>query len=490
MTAVLPPPTPARPLPIVTADRPPSAHGQTFAVFNFGCKANAWDGQALREQLLMAGAREIDPDHVAPDLVVVNSCTVTDTADREALATLNRIRAAYPQARLIATGCMADIRPDTMLAAAGGADRAILLPTQAKPAILEHLGLRPLPAGPLATTSPTTTTIHHFAHHSRAFVKIEDGCDLCCSFCIIPQARGMPRSRPPAEILREIQHLAVAGYREVVLTGIHLGAYGKDFAPDAHFAGANSAKRGPNRIAELLEQLLALPISVRFRLSSLEVTELDNRLLDLFARHPDRLCPHLHLPLQAGEDGILKAMRRWYTTADFSAAVDRLRRRLPDVAISTDVIVGFPGETRAAFDQTLRYCHDLQFSRLHVFPYSPRQKTIASRLPGHLPWRERRARAAELRQVGIELSTAYHRRFIGREAVAVLERNPRRGDHFDFAGYTEHYVPIRAAAPAALTVPGIALGRQARVRLNAPLPETLADHLGPALAAEIIELRD
>ncbi|HTL53455.1 MAG TPA: MiaB/RimO family radical SAM methylthiotransferase, partial [Planctomycetota bacterium] len=493
----------AEPVPALafdTASSPaiqPGTNERTFAVLNFGCKANAWDGQALRERLHAAGLAETDPDNpvsAPPDVLVLNSCTVTDTADREALAVLRKMRRRFPAAQIVATGCMADISPAEMLAAAHSstARPSLLLPTADKLDILARLGLQ-LPAGtasPVPASAPIDGSIARFEHRSRAFVKIQDGCDLCCAFCIIPQARGMPRSRTPEAIAAEVLALDQAGYREIVLTGIHLGAYGKDFAPDAYFPGSNSAKRGPNLVAELLERLLALPIRARFRISSLEVTELSDHLLDLMAGHPDRLCPHLHLPLQAGDDAILKAMRRWYTTAEFTSAVDRYRRKIPTGALSTDVIVGFPAETDTSFARTMDYIRQIGFSRLHVFPYSPRKKTVASRLPGQRPWRERKQRAAYLRQIGIELSQAYHQSFVGREATVVLEPSPpvRSGtvthhpSTTTFAGYTEQYIPVRVTAPTAW------LRRLARVKLGAALPETAADHVAPALAAEPLEL--
>ncbi len=498
----------------------PNAGPNTFALLDFGCKTNAWDGREMRAQLLRAGLREVDPEAARPDVVVVNSCTVTGTADREALAAIRKIRREHPAARIVASGCMADISPDQMLAAArapacvtndtpGRAADAepLLLPTREKSRLLDHLGLTPADAAepPVALAAPTASPLELPAGfgHSRAFVKIEDGCDLCCAFCIIPRARGTPRSRPPEEICAEVERLAAQGFREIILTGIHLGAYGKDFSPGAHFAGANSAKRGPNRVAELLERLIALPTRVRFRISSLEVTEFDEHLLELIAAAPNRICPHLHLPLQAGDDRILKAMRRWYTRADFRAAVDRYRRAVPDGALSTDVIVGFPGEDRAAFENTRRFLSEIAFSRLHVFPYSPREKNVAARLPGQLPWAERKARAADLRALGVELSRAFHAAFIGRSATVVLEPHAAPRAHAarpgaaaasathatpagwsPCAGYTERYIPIRTLAPAAW------LRRAVHVRLGSPLPDTAADHLAPALAATLGELAD
>jgi threonylcarbamoyladenosine tRNA methylthiotransferase MtaB len=394
---------------------------QTFAFVTFGCKVNQYESQALRERFARKGLLEVEAEAGA-DLVVVNTCTVTEEATAQARRTVRRLARRHPFAEIAVTGCAAESHREDFLGlpgvrrVAGHAEKALLA---------DDPRLRPEDTAP----SIFDLEISRFDGHTRAFLKVEDGCDLRCSFCILPQVRGGPRSRPLESAVEEAKRLVGNGYRELVLTGVHLGA----FEPG---------------LAELCGRLLAVPGLARLRLSSLEANELTDELIGLMASEP-RFCPHLHLPLQSGDAGVLRAMRRRYSPEQYAAACGRVAARVPEPSFTTDVIVGFPGETEEAFGNTLDVCRRIGFSRIHVFPYSRRRGTDAARLPD-LPSRTKKERRRRLEALGAELADAYARRFLGREVEVLAERGG--------GGYTERYVKAR--------VPGSAPGDLVRGRVE------------------------
>lgn len=379
----------------------------------FGCKVNQYDSQALRERSASRGLVEVPADREA-DHYVLNTCTVTEAAAEEALREARRIRREHPFAEITVTGCAADTHADAF------APLGRVVPTAAKATLFEDPRLA---SGDLLP-SIFDLQISAFEGHTRAFLKVEDGCDLNCSFCIIPRVRGRARSRSVASAVEEARRLLDRGHRELVLSGVHLGAWGKDLP-------------GRPRLAELAARLLELPGLGRLRLSSLEAPELDDALLDLMASDP-RFCPHLHLPLQSGDAGVLRAMRRRYSPAQFLETCDRIRARLHDPAISTDVIAGFPGETEAAFENTLELCRRAGIARLHAFSYSRRRGTDAAARP-ELPPRVKKERARRLRALGDALAADHARSFVGREVEVLAEA--------DGTGWTERYVRVRTGAP-------------------------------------------
>jgi threonylcarbamoyladenosine tRNA methylthiotransferase MtaB len=389
---------------------------KTFAFMTFGCKVNQYESQALRERFVARGLAEVPADSGA-DVVVVNTCTVTETATAEAQRVVRRLARRFPWSEITVTGCAADSHRAEFLGIPGvrrvvGHDR--------KAALADDPRLAP------ADTAPSIfgLSISRFDGHTRAFLKVEDGCDLNCSFCIIPKVRGTAVSRPLEQAVDEARRLVDGGYREIVLTGVHLGSYGKDLS-------------GRPMLADLVERLLAVPGLARLRLSSLEANELSEPLLDLMAAEP-RFCPHLHLPLQSGDDEILRAMRRRYNSRQFEAACDRAKERVADPGLTTDVIVGFPGESDRHFENTVELCRRVGFSRIHLFPYSRRRGTDAARQPD-LPGRVKKERLHRFERVAAELTEAFARRFVGREVEVLLE---------DDGGYTERYLKARAAGPA------------------------------------------
>jgi threonylcarbamoyladenosine tRNA methylthiotransferase MtaB len=395
----------------------------TFALVTFGCKVNQYDSQAAREALLRRGLLEVSPSEDA-DLYVVNTCCVTAESHRKGLKAARRLARRHPNAAIVVAGCSVEMDPERVRntpgvdAAVDNAEKARLDAIAAR--ILGDSSAQGCPGGASAWPS-----ISRFADHTRAFVKIEDGCNAFCSYCIVPHVRGRVRSRAPDEVVDEVARLAEGGYHEVVLTGIHLGAYGTD-------AGGESG------LLPLLERLEDAPGLERLRLSSLELGEVTDELLDLMAAS-ERLCPHLHIPLQSGDDAVLRAMNRHYTAEEFLGRLAAIRSHMPDAAVTTDAIVGFPGETDEHFQATVKVCRRAAFSRMHVFPYSDRPGTRAAAMPGKLDRPTIQARRDELLAVAAELAEGYHRHFVGRTVEALVEsRRDRRTGLL--CGYSRRYV--------------------------------------------------
>ncbi|HEX7900505.1 MAG TPA: tRNA (N(6)-L-threonylcarbamoyladenosine(37)-C(2))-methylthiotransferase MtaB [Planctomycetota bacterium] len=382
---------------------------RTFAFVTFGCKVNQYESQALREKFAGRGLTEVDAEAGA-DLYVLNTCTVTESATSDAQRAARRIARRFPFAEITVTGCAADSHRADFLGLPGvrrvvGHDQKAALDPRLSPEDTR--------------TSIFELGISRFDGHTRAFLKVEDGCDLNCSFCIIPKVRGTPVSRPLAAAVEEAKRLVGNGYREIVLTGVHLGAYGKDLG---------------SSLPELIERLLGIPGLARLRLSSIEANEISDPLIDLMATEP-RFCPHLHVPLQSGDDGVLRAMRRRYTAGRFVEACARVAAKVPEPGFTTDVIVGFPGESEAAVENTMDVCRRAGMHRIHVFPYSRRRGTSAAAL-ADLPGRVKKERRRRLERLGAELTEAFARRFVGREVDVLVES--------DGTGYTERYLKARA----------------------------------------------
>ncbi|MFP4056989.1 MAG: tRNA (N(6)-L-threonylcarbamoyladenosine(37)-C(2))-methylthiotransferase MtaB [Candidatus Brocadiia bacterium] len=408
----------------------------TCAFVTLGCKVNQYDTQAIREALARRGYREVGADQAA-DLYVVNTCCVTRRSHRRGLREIRRLARRHPAATLVVTGCSVDAGEDE-LAAIAGVDR--LAPNAQKPMLA---ALVAGDGGDVAAPPDRWPGIAAFAGHSRAFVKVQDGCESFCSYCIVPRVRGPVRSRPPGEVEEEVGRLVDAGYLEVVLTGIHLGFYGRDSG-------------GRWGLVPLVARVAETPGLRRLRLSSIEIGEVSDELLALMARSPV-VCPHLHIPLQSGDDRVLEAMNRRYTARQYLARLDAVRRRLDEPALTTDILVGFPGETEAEFRRTVEVARRAAFSRLHVFPYSDREGTAAFAMGHKVPPAAIDARRREMLGVAAELGTAYHRRFVGRVVEPLVEsRRDRRTGLL--CGYTPRYVRCLFEGTDAL------FGRLARVR--------------------------
>ena len=396
----------------------------TYRIVTLGCKLNQADSSALEGRLRALGferARCGAEDEAASgaDLVILNTCTVTARADREARQVVRRLRGDHPRAVLIATGCYAERDPGGLRSVAG-VDHVVPLREQVEtvPALAaREFGLAdhsppPLDLGPFGATAGCDPGPGP-GDRARALLKVQDGCNLRCSYCIIPSVRGGSRSLRPAAVLDRIARLIEAGYREIVFTGVNTGDYGRDLEP-------------PTRLDRLLEQAIGVEGLGRLRLNSLEPKTVTPGLVDLLAGHGGRLAPHLQVPLQSGSDPVLLRMRRPYRVADYARVVEALRLRVPDMAIGADVIVGFPGETGEEFEGTCRFIESSPLNYLHVFSYSARPGTPAAELPAPVPPDTIRERSARLRRLAADLSLRFRRSFLGRtrEALTLNEVRP------------------------------------------------------------------
>lgn len=374
---------------------------ERFRILDHGCKVNRYDGEVVRAELRRFGLEE-DPAGAPADVVVLNACAVTDHAVKKGRQALRRLRRENPGARLVVTGCMTApdrrayerLEPGVLTVPSGERDGI-------REALVEFLGdaVPARPRGELALDPRA------FEHRTRAFLKVEDGCDAKCSFCVIPRIRGGVRSRAREEILAEARRLLDVGFRELVLCGIHLGHYGRDTG---------------DSVLELARAVAALPGTFRVRLSSLEITEVDAALARTLAT-TERLVPHLHVPLQSGDDFVLRAMRRPYTASRFADRLLAVRDAVPELALTTDVIVGFPGETEEAFERTIALARRLRFARIHVFPYSPRAGTEAATLPSRVEAPVLRSRVARLLKEERRLREEDDRARLGAEATVLVE---------------------------------------------------------------------
>lgn len=430
------------------------------AFTTLGCKVNQYDTAvmetALREQC------EIVPFGPGADVYVVNSCTVTDRADAESRQLVRRARRLNPQGRVVLTGCFAQTSP--VRAALPEVDYVIgvgRLPDLLR-AVYDQIPAtesRVLVDNLRQAERVSTFGAETFGGQTRAFLKVQEGCDLFCTFCIVPFARGRSRSVEPRRVLAELERLALGGYREVVLTGIHLGGYGKDLSH-------------PCTLADLLEMIAERAPLPRVRLSSIDPPEVTERLLGLLAASPV-LCPHLHMPIQAGADAVLRRMRRLYDAALVRAVAEEVRRMLPDAALGTDVIAGFPGETEPEFAETAALLERAPFTYAHVFPYSRRSGTTAAKARDPLPAPAIAARAQILRRIAAQQRRAFADRFVGRELDVLIEATPDRESGHP-AGYSRNYLRVlvdRANVPANTEVRVRAVRRRGERLVAVPVPQ-------------------
>jgi threonylcarbamoyladenosine tRNA methylthiotransferase MtaB len=372
----------------------------SFFTITLGCKLNQFDSAAIEGELLRRGFRPAGEVSHA-DVVVVNTCTVTHKADAEARKLIRSVRRRNPDCKLVVTGCYVESDAEA-IRAIPGVDMLFGNPEKQRlGAILDELGLageRCSPGAPVAEL--------HFGSKSRALLKIQEGCRLVCSYCIVPQVRGRSRSEPPDEVLERASRLWRRGYREIVLTGINTGDYGLDLDPRID-------------IAELLRRLLEVCGPNRLRLNSLEPLAISDGVIELMAADP-RLAPHLQVPLQSGSEEILRLMRRNYRLEQYLDKLNRLRSRIPHIGLGADVIVGFPGETDDHFRQTYDFIAASPLNYLHVFAWSPRRGTDAARLPGRVEGPVMRERSAKLRRLAEQLSLGFRKEFEGKLLDAVV----------------------------------------------------------------------
>ncbi|HVO26972.1 MAG TPA: tRNA (N(6)-L-threonylcarbamoyladenosine(37)-C(2))-methylthiotransferase MtaB [Candidatus Margulisiibacteriota bacterium] len=417
------------------------------AVATLGCKVNQYDTAAIETRLRGDGCTIVAFEPGA-DVYIVNSCTVTDRADAESRQLARRARRFNPAARVIMTGCFAQVNPQA--AAIPEVDHVVGLNRltdvlRAVRGAMAAAGER-IAADDVRTARQVKTLgADSFTGQTRAFLKIQEGCDLFCSFCIVPFSRGGSRSVPPRQVLGQLQHLAARGFQEVVLTGVHLGGYGPDLDP-------------PIGLCDLLEMILEQPPVPRIRLSSIDPPEVTPRLLDLLQRSP-ALCPHLHIPVQAGTDEVLRRMRRKYDTQLLRDLGAEIRSRLPAAAIGTDVIAGFPGESDAQFEAGMALLEALPLTYFHVFPYSRRSGTTAAKLPDHVAAATIRRRAVRLRILGERKRSAFARGFVGHTLPVLAEHGAAQHAAW-LDGYSRNYQRVRFPGAAALA------NREVMVRIS------------------------
>jgi len=419
----------------------PHPTNQRIAIATLGCKVNQFETAAMAEQLRTAGW-ELVPFSAQADLYLINSCTVTSRSDAETRRLIRRARRLNPAARVVATGCYAQVQP-AVLAAMPELDQ--VLGNEEKQRIAELLIQGDNQVTDLSTlkaAGPLRLTSH--LEHTRAFLQVQNGCENGCSYCIVPAARGPNRSASPDEVIATVQRLAANGYQEVVLTGIHLGAYGLDQQPASSLTC----------LVRQLEQQTAIP---RLRLGSIEPNELTDELLECFVSS-NRLCPHLHIPLQSGCDTVLERMGRRYRADFYRSVVERAAAALPDAFIAADLIVGFPAESEAEFNATLRLVAELPLADLHVFPYSRRPGTPAADLPDQVPPQIITRRAEQLRRLAAEKRSAFQQRFIGQTLqVLGLRHDPQHGT---LTGLSRNYLELRYPGGAEL------LNREVTIRVT------------------------
>lgn len=399
----------------------------TIAAHTLGCKVNQYDTQAMLELFQQAGYQTVSMDQSA-DVYLINTCTVTGTGDKKSLQLIRKIRREHPSALLVVCGCMAQQRGADLLST--GAD--LVLGTQRRGEILSLLeqvrtdgvplcAVEPLHAGqPFERLAITTQN-----EHTRAVLKIQEGCNNRCSYCIIPAVRGPIRSRSLEDIREEVIRLSRSGFREVVLTGIHLCSYGRDLD-------------GSVTLLDVIRAVQDVDGILRIRLGSLEPVVATPEFAEAL-RHTDKLCPQFHLALQSGSDSVLRRMRRRYNTAQYLQGVENLRRVFPHAAFTTDILTGFPGETESEFEETKQMIKKVGFARIHVFPYSPRPDTPAADMPGQLSSEEKERRARELIALGNRIAGEYLKTWLGRETVLL----PEEKVNGCWEGYTPEYIRVR-----------------------------------------------
>jgi threonylcarbamoyladenosine tRNA methylthiotransferase MtaB len=398
---------------------------QRVAITTLGCKINQFESAAMAENLGREGFRMV-PFEDEADIYVINTCTVTARTDAESRKLIRRAGRKNPRARIVVTGCYAQVAFEE-LRDMPGVD--LVLGNVEKKGIAGLL--REIGDGPRVLVSDISLearaeglALESFAEHTRAFLQVQNGCDAFCSYCIVPYARGRSRSVPPDEVLAGIGSFAAKGFREVVLTGIHLGAYGLDLAPQESLLSLLAAAEGRRLVP-------------RLRVGSVEPTEISDELI-AFLAGAATVCRHLHIPLQSGSDTVLARMNRKYSASLFREVVEKLVRAMPDISIGCDIIAGFPGETEDEFDETLRFVEALPIAYLHVFPFSPRAGTPAADMP-QVNGAVIRERAAALRRLSDRKKRAYYQRFLGEELqVLVQERSP---DGL-LKGLSRTYIPV------------------------------------------------
>lgn len=411
------------------------------AFYTLGCKVNQYETEAMEELFEKEGYEIVDIDNYA-DVYVINTCTVTNMSDRKSRQFIRRSKRLNNDSIIAVVGCYSQVAPEEIVEIEGV---DVIIGTTERHRIVE-LCEEARKSNEVLNIVTDIKEMKNFEElkinevksKTRAFIKIQDGCNQFCSYCIIPYARGPIRSRPLKSIVKECERLAQSGFKEVVLTGIHVASYGKDLTDESI------------TLLDVIEELNKVNGISRIRLSSIEPTLIDEQFMERYSKL-SKACAHFHLSLQSGSDKVLKKMNRKYTTAQYRETVSVIRKYLPDAGITTDIIVGFPGETDGDFNETLNFVKDIGFSRIHVFKYSPRKGTPASKYKGQVNGNVKQDRSERLIKLAEEEMIKFHSKFIG-ETMEILFEEEMKNHAEYMEGYTDNY--IRVAAKSILDIRG------------------------------------
>jgi threonylcarbamoyladenosine tRNA methylthiotransferase MtaB len=439
----------------------------TVAFHTLGCKVNFYDTEAIWQLFKNEGYEQVDFEATA-DVYVVNTCTVTNTGDKKSRQMIRRAIRRNPEAIVAVTGCYAQTSPAEILAIPGV---DLVIGTQSRDTIIPLVNQvrqerQPINAvrNIMKTRAFEELDVPDFSDRTRAFLKIQEGCNNFCTFCIIPWSRGLMRSRDPGSVVKQANTLVQAGYEEIVLTGIHTGGYGEDLEDYS--------------LAKLLWDLDKVDGLKRVRISSIEASQITDEVIEVL-NSSDKMCRHLHVPLQAGDDSVLQRMRRKYSVAEFGRKIERLHLAMPGAAITTDVIVGFPGETEEMFRRGYKFMEQMQFSEMHVFPYSKRTGTPAARMEDQIDEEIKNARVHELIDLSERMQLAYAKKFVG-QVLEVIPERTYKGDPGSglMMGYSDNYLQ--------LVFPGSEdmIGRVTRVKLLEPGVNENTGELAVVMAAK------
>ena len=437
---------------------------KTFEVKTLGCKVNQYESQALRERMLELGFRE-NKDSPGADVYIVNTCAVTRRADTLSQEEIRKLSRSHPRARVFVTGCSAENDPEKLKRFKGVAG---VLGNQEKDRLADFIltqkdrfscGERPVvsPSTSLRIDGERSRTISAFHKHTRAFLKVQDGCDNGCSYCVIPRLRGSSRSRILAEIIEEARDLAKNGYKEIVLCGICLGAYGKDFG----------LKDGLVKVIETLEEIDGIS---RIRLSSIEALDISDCLIEKMASS-GKLMPHLHIPFQSGDDTLLKLMNRKASTKECRGLILKLRKLVPDIGLTTDIMLGFPGEEEENFKNTLNFLREIRPAKIHIFPFSPRKNTAAWRFPATLRPEIIKDRIKQTRELAQELARDFCRQYIGKDLHVLVESPGGSLDDGFFPGHSGNYLKVFLPEGPGIAVNTIITARPLRIHKDGLIAE-------------------
>lgn len=401
------------------------------AFHTLGCKVNQYETEAMEELFKNKGYKIVNSSNIA-DIYIINTCTVTNFGDKKSRQFIRKAKRLNPDSTIVVVGCYSQVSPEEV-EKIHGVD--VIIGTSERDKIVQ-LCEEAIEKGEKINIVKDISrqkdfedlNIADIKEKTRAYIKIQDGCNQYCSYCIIPYARGPIRSRELKNIIKECERLRDAGFKEIVLTGIHIASYGKDL--------------GDIRLIDVIEEISKIPNIERIRLSSIEPTLIDDEFMKR-ALATGKLCDHFHLSLQSGSDSVLKRMNRKYTTSQYKEIVSLIRKYMPNAGITTDIIVGFPGETEEEFRETCDFVKEIGFSRIHVFKYSPREGTVASRLKDQIHGDIKQARSDKLIALGGELSRQFSQKFLGKELEVLYEENSKN-DVGKIEGYTTNYIRVKA----------------------------------------------